>query len=374
MSLSPSNPQPLAAQVSLSGHSADCLTKNRLIQSVYERGYAFVTTRHWTTTVPLEESVIEGYVLVSASSDDNSVEVLHDRGDVLLYALYTPGKRQLGLEIAGATPEAVREALELMRSAHPREVADEDSVTVRFCYATSEGYQHTQRTIVAPGWSEIAENYPDPVRRELEPVMTPDWRPGASGQLFLWQGIQGSGKTYAIRALIQQWRKWCSVRYITDPENFLNNGSSMMEMLLDDGRAPWEDEDDEVTPANAMWNLIILEDSGELLSRDAKARSGQALSRLLNATDGLIGQGLRTLVLISTNEEISELHPAVRRPGRCASLVTFTAFAPDAANAWLERRGSAARVAAKATLADLYAVLDGRPPTPERSGVGFQKR
>jgi hypothetical protein len=52
-----------------------------------------------------------------------------------------------------------------------------------------------------------------------------------------------------------------------------------------------------------------------LLTADAKVVIGQGLSRFLNVVDGLIGQGLRVLVLVTTNEPIRTLHPAVARPG-----------------------------------------------------------
>ena len=71
------------------------------------------------------------------------------------------------------------------------------------------------------------------------------------------------------------------------------------------------------------WRLLVLEDTGELLTPDAKTVIGQGLSRFLNVVDGLIGQGLRVLVLVTTNEEIRKLHPAVARPGRCAANVSF---------------------------------------------------
>ena len=40
------------------------------------------------------------------------------------------------------------------------------------------------------------------------------------------------------------------------------------------------------------WKLLVLEDAGELLAADAHVRTGQALSRLLNVTDGLVGQAM----------------------------------------------------------------------------------
>ena len=87
----------------------------------------------------------------------------------------------------------------------------------------------------------------------------------------------------------------------------------------------------------------ILEDTGELLAADAKERTGQGLSRLLNVVDGLIGQGLRVLVLVTTNETLRSLHPAVSRPGRCASQIEFAAFTADEAAEWLEPTASTQR-------------------------------
>ena len=84
----------------------------------------------------------------------------------------------------------------------------------------------------------------------------------------------------------------------------------MLDVLLDD-------DDDE-----SGWRLLILEDTGELLAADAKYQTGQGLSRLLNVVDGLIGQGLRVIVLVTTNEPLRAAPPGgrpagpVRRPGR----------------------------------------------------------
>ena len=46
----------------------------------------------------------------------------------------------------------------------------------------------------------------------------------------------------------------------------------------------------------------MLEDAGELICTSARSQTGQALSRLLNVADGLLGQGGRCLLLITTNE------------------------------------------------------------------------
>jgi hypothetical protein len=120
------------------------------------------------------------------------------------------------------------------------------------------------------------------------------------------------------------------------------------------------EDDDEEDGAGKAWRLLVLEDTGELLTPDAKAVIGQGLSRFLNVVDGLIGQGLRVLVLVTTNEEIKTLHPAVSRPGRCAANIDFTPLSREEAAAWLAERESQESVDGGATIASLYAVLEGR--------------
>ena len=157
--------------------------------------------------------------------------------------------------------------------------------------------------------------------------MGEEFSPAVGGRLLLWHGIPGTGKTYALRALGWEWRSWCDFHYVTDPETLLR-----LEPDLHARRAP---ERATRTTRRDRWRLLILEDTGELLAADAKERTGQGLSRLLNVVDGLIGQGLRVLVLVTTNETLRSLHPAVSRPGRCASQIEFAAFTAEEAAEWL---------------------------------------
>src|SRR5581483_11601669 len=144
---------------------------------------------------------------------------------------------------------------------------------------------------------------------------------------------------------------------------FLAGGNSyMLEVMTA------EDSDE---PARE-WRLIVLEDAGELIARDAHERTGQAVSRLLNLTDGLLGQGMNSLVLVTTNEPVGRMNPAVHRPGRCWAEVEFDALPAREANRWLTRHGCDARVQRPTPIADLYALLRGdmieTEPKPE---IGF---
>ncbi len=179
--------------------------------------------------------------------------------------------------------------------------------------------------------------------------------------MILWQGPPGTGKTYALRALAHEWAAWAEFNYITDPDSFfVNDPSYMVNVLLHDSYEQLAQIDDGVEVVSSeregKWRVLILEDTGELLASTAKDSYGQGLSRLLNVVDGLVGQGLRVLVLVTTNDELGELHPAVKRPGRCACSIEFEPLPPEEASAW-----TGSEEDAPATIAELYA-RGARPP------------
>src|ERR1700759_5128309 len=87
--------------------------------------------------------------------------------------------------------------------------------------------------------------------------------------------------------------------------------------------------------STSRWKVLVVEDADELIRADARVDAGASMSRLLNLTDGILGHGLRVLLLIPTNEAMRGLHPAVIRPGRCLADVQFRPFARREAETWL---------------------------------------
>jgi hypothetical protein len=273
---------------------------------------------------------------------------------------------RVGASVAGRCDDQAARVLARIQAAIPEaEIGDETRVVpVAFWALRHASPSAIVRQLDVPSWQEIRLNYSTRTRRVLESMML-GFSPGASGQLLLWTGEPGTGKTTAVRALAWESRAWCRLHYITDPEVFLGGGSPyLLDVLLED------DEEDDATPASRRWRLLLMEDTGELLSADAKERSGQGLSRLLNVVDGLIGQGVRVLVLVTTNEQVGRLHPAISRPGRCAVLHEFDRLPVDEANAWLAAHGATSSVNRPTTIPDLYAIRDDRE-RPHTAPIGF---
>lgn len=232
---------------------------------------------------------------------------------------------------------------------------DDNRVPVTFWADSKNGPIPRLRKIDAAHWEDIEGNYTAEVRDELSALMAWDNPPSVDGQLLLWQGAPGTGKSWSLRALASEWSSWAEFHYITDPDAFfVDNPSYMISVLLSDSYDTVERSTGDVyAEADPLgkWRILILEDTGELLSAGAKEKYGQGLSRLLNVVDGMIGQGLRVLALVTTNDELGTLHPAVTRPGRCASQIEFKPMTADEVAAWTGENDAAEG----ATLAELYA-------------------
>lgn len=277
-------------------------------------------------------------------------------------------RREVNVSVYAASIEAAEKVMARLVKWMPKAPRAPNFLDVTFWYYSEQhGPQSYDRQLQAPKWDTIQLNYPPQTRERLASLQQVE-PADSGGKLVLWQGEPGTGKTFALRALGEEWAAWCRIHYVLDPEKFFTNGDYLLRVILGNDDLP------QVAGAEQRpsWRLVVLEDSGELLAKDAKQQVGQGLSRLLNLCDGLLGQGLRVLVLITTNEQVGTLHSAVSRPGRCLAQIAFEKFDSGAANEWLKAHDSQSAVAKQAALADLYALIHGAKPAEERSAAGFR--
>ena len=344
---------------------------------IIENSFTYDRREGWDTFRPSPSKILKKVDIIASVLKEKVENYAYlykiDDGRTIVLLDFSP--RRLGVSIASSDKNLIDSHIKTLQKIYtPEPEQIEDKVKIRFWYNTQHGPAQVTRTISVPRWNSIEHNYNPETLKGLNYLMK-EFKPSTGGQLIIMTGEPGTGKSYYLRSLLYEWRDWCTSEYILDPENLFSGGQGYMARLVLEDSFDDEYDTEEENPFN-KWKLLILEDSGELLKSNARDEVGQGLSRLLNLVDGLIGQGLRVLVLITTNEAIGTFHEAVVRDGRCAAKIVFNPLDREQARSWLPERYRLPTGKDAFTLSELYALTKNKTikQAEKETAFGFQMR
>jgi SpoVK/Ycf46/Vps4 family AAA+-type ATPase len=132
-------------------------------------------------------------------------------------------------------------------------------------------------------------------------------------RILILYGEPGVGKTTFLQYLIAD-GFYKKVAYIKDKKTF------------EDSELWYELTDDD-------WDLIVFDDLDDILQSRSENKHADFVSQLLSYSDGLIRRS--TKIVITTNQNVQEIDPAITRPGRCFDFLVLPPLTrSQARDAW----------------------------------------
>lgn len=124
-------------------------------------------------------------------------------------------------------------------------------------------------------------------------------------------------------------------------------------------------------------SIIIIEEAENVLGSKAGVRN-QAVSNLLNITDGILGDCLNIQIIATFNTDLTNIDQALIRKGRLMSKYEFKQLTPDRASALAKSLGidnvmSDESVSDKTTLANIYNMGENPSESSETKRIGFRQ-
>lgn len=262
-------------------------------------------------------------------------------------------RKSTSVHATAATPDAfspVAAALATIEAAADSD-GDDQTVVTHLWTASPHGMTSRPIFVTVPDTTTTLPNYPTTTRATLAGMFAADGPP-TTGRLAVWYGPPGTGKTTAALALADAWSDWCEPHLVADPDALLASTANMLDVTTDEGD---------------HWKLVIIEDADAFL--EITTRTSSPISRLLNICDGILGQGSRTLFLLTANLTSGQMNPAVTRPGRAFNVTEFAKHTRSEANDWYRRNNQPAAATDSMSLAELLAATGtlttpGNDPAP----------
>jgi len=229
---------------------------------------------------------------------------------------------------------------------------DADSIHVEFAFPQSPGEEGKDyKSFQTVQLDSIARNYtPDVVEKSR--VLIEVLKTSKHGLVII-NGPVGTGKTWLIRSILSEVRDRRGI-VCTPPLWFLEQAGALNNAI-----------------SAAERPLVILEDLGDMATKDAVTFHINQMSNLLNLTDGLLSMLSEAVFVLTFNYGVGEISEALTRPGRCLGHIEIGELSRVQAE---ERTGVRPLRQSTYSLAEVYEILATNEDILEkRVGIGLAR-
>jgi len=190
---------------------------------------------------------------------------------------------------------------------------------------------------------------------EIHEIITKSLSEDSNGIILL-HGVKGSGKTTYIRHLTKAVKGKRIIYVSPDIAENISNPTFVSFFIKYPN------------------SVIIIEDAENIL-KTRKAGGNQAVSNLLNLSDGLLGDALQVQIVCTFNSEINEIDEAIRRPGRLIAEYKFEKLTKDKAQKLTDKLypDQGIKIENDITLAEIYNIKK-KKFLNEQNKIGFFPR
>lgn len=173
---------------------------------------------------------------------------------------------------------------------------------------------------------------------------------------MIFNGNPGTGKSSFLKHLIQKHR---SVKFVVVPQEYIQLTSEFRDFIMDNISKEY---------------VFIVEDCEKLLMSRENKVDGGAISEILNATDGILGDLTNTKFIFTFNTGLKNIDKAILRRGRLKLKYEFSPLKGKNLEKVSSRIGITLTDENKEkgmTLADLYSGLETIEYVSAEKRIGF---
>lgn len=210
----------------------------------------------------------------------------------------------------------------------------ETNIYWRLC-CSQGGYYLDKGNIKVPEYFDVKELYNDDFIEEDKKIRNFLEKEDKSGLIIL-HGEKGTGKSTYIKNLVNLYPN----------KKFVYVPASLIGLMGDPSFGSF------LTTLNN--HVIVLEDCENSIRDRQNGGSANAVSLLLNLTDGILSDDLGMKFICTFNDDMKNIDPALLRKGRLVSKYEFKPLCAEKANALLAKQDIEANLVKSLTLADIF--------------------